>query len=229
MSAQNLQKTMSCQQTCHRHFLLRHQNQCQVTALHKTISSWWPHSQDHKTTLRCKLAPLFPSLQPNLRFNSFCVTATSSIILDGCSNCGPLTSPSAVNTQSIDRIITFINWSSLPQSLFTVDDTRGVMMQLECRRLDYAMWCWLLLVPTEQMGRNQRNLQSDHDSLIDLDCEIKRSSIRMELTISEDRINIQPETVSTNNKLFSLKDKKEPHLMFWIKCVRVYLDDKKPE
>jgi hypothetical protein len=51
----------------------------------------------------------------------------------------------------------------------------------------------------------------------------------MELTISEDRINIQPETVSTNNKLFSLKDKKEPHLMFWIKCVRVYLDDKKPE
>jgi hypothetical protein len=102
----------------------------------------------------------------------------------------------------------------LPPSLFTVDDTRGVMMQLKCRRLDYAMWCWLLLVPTEQMGRNQSNLQSDRDSLIDLDCEIKGWSIRIELTISEDRINNQPETVSTNNKLFSSIDKKEPHLMF---------------
>jgi hypothetical protein len=53
------------------------------------------------------------------------------------------------------------------------------------------MWCWLLLVPTEQMGRNQRNFQSDRDSLIDLDWEIKGWSIRIELTISEDRINNQ--------------------------------------
>ena len=93
------------------------------------------------------------------------------------------------------------------------------------------MWCWLLLVPTEQMCRNQSNLQSYRDSLIDLDCEIKGWLIRIELTISvsEDKINNQPETVSTNNKLFSSIDKKEPHLMLQIKCVRVYLDDKKPE
>jgi hypothetical protein len=69
---------------------------------------------------------------------------------------------------------------------------------------------------TDGPQSKQSNLQSDRDSLIDLDCEIKGWSIRIELTISvsEDRINNQPETVSTNNKLFSSIDKKEPHLMF---------------
>ena len=44
---------------------LLHQ-QCQLTTVHQLVPSWRPHSQDHKTTLRCTLAPLLPSLQSNL-------------------------------------------------------------------------------------------------------------------------------------------------------------------